>query len=373
MLNPIYHKMAKIAVDYSNKVKKGDRVLIMGSTVAEDLILAIFIETIKAGGNPFTLIKTEGQQEALLKYGSDDQLEYLDNLLLQAAKEFDALISIRAEYNTRNFSAFDQKRVAKATGNENQRKLNTIIQERSAKGDFNWVILPFPCEAYAQEASMDILTYTEFVQKSLFLDKEDPVDEWKKLDKKQEKMVEFLDDIDEIHVLGEDTDLILSVAGRKWINCSGNHNLPDGEVFTSPVEDSVDGKIRFSYPGIYYGQEIENVYLEFKDGEVTKATAGKGEAILDEILKIDGAKRLGEFAIGNNYGVKEFTKNILFDEKLGGTIHCALGLGPKETGSQNECAIHWDILKDMTNEGSKIFADGELIYEEGTWKMDKLS
>ncbi len=364
--------MAKIAVNYSTKIKKGDRVLIFGSTIAEDLVLAIIIETIKAGGHPFTNVNVEGEQEAKLKYGSDEQLEYVDDIIIQAAKEFDALISVRAEYNTRKFSGFDQSKVAKATGNENQRKLNEIIQKRSAQGEFNWVILPYPCEAYAQEANMDILSYTDFMKKSLFLDKDDPVGEWKNLDEKQQKIVDYLDQVKKIHVLGEDTDLTLSVEDRPWKNCSGDHNLPDGEVFTSPVEDSVNGSIRFTYPGIYYGQEVVNVYLEFEDGEVTKATAEKGQPILDEILKIDGAKRLGEFAIGNNYGVKDFTKNILFDEKLGGTIHCALGFGPKETGSENESAIHWDILKDMTKEGSKIIADGEVIYEEGKWKMDKI-
>ena len=170
-------------------------------------------------------------------------------------------------------------------------------------------------------------------------------------------------------MIGEDTDLKLSVEGRTWINCSGHENLPDGEVFTGPVENSVNGKIRFTYPGIYMGKEIENIYLEFKDGKVVHASAEKGEDLLNEILKIENADTIGEFAIGTNYGITKFTKNMLFDEKIGGTLHCALGLGFPETGSKNVSSIHWDILKDMKTPGSQILADGKVIYEEGQWKI----
>lgn len=216
---------------------------------------------------------------------------------------------------------------------------------------------------------MDLFSYTQFVEKALLLDKDDPVEEWEKIKKEQDRIVDYLNKIEKIHVIGEDTDLTLSVKGRTWTNCCGTENLPDGEVFTGPVEDSVNGHIRFTFPGIYAGNEIENIYLEFKDGEVINATADKGEELLKEILKIDGATRLGEFAVGTNYGITQFTKNMLFDEKIGGTLHSALGLGFKKTGSKNECAIHWDILKDMKLPGSQIFADDKLIYEEGKWKI----
>ena len=174
---------------------------------------------------------------------------------------------------------------------------------------------------------------------------------------------------DKIHVLSEDTDLTLSVKARKWENCCGHSNLPDGELFSSPLEDSVNGYIRFTYPGIYSGKEVENIYLEFKDGKVTKATADKAEELLQEIIGIEYADVIGEFAIGTNYGVTDFTKNMLFDEKIGGTMHMALGPGPSETGSTNHSAIHWDILKDMNLPGSKVIADRKVIYEEGQWKI----
>ncbi len=216
---------------------------------------------------------------------------------------------------------------------------------------------------------MDNFSYSEFVEKTLLLDKEDPVKEWKEVERKQDKLVEILNKVERIQVLGEDTDLTLSVKGRKWINCCGHNNLPDGEVFTSPLEDSVNGHIRFTFPGIYSGKEIENIRLDFKDGKVVKATADKAEDLLQEIVAIENANILGEFAIGTNYGITKFTKNMLFDEKMGGTMHCAVGAGPPETGSTNQSAIHWDILKDMKASGSKIIADGKVIYEEGQWKI----
>ena len=180
--------------------------------------------------------------------------------------------------------------------------------------------------------------------------------------------IQKLDKVDKIHVLGEDTDLTLSVKGRPWENCCGNKNLPDGEVFTSPIETSINGHIRFTYPGIYQGKEIKNISLEFKDGKVIKGTADTGQELLDTILSIDNANKIGEFAIGTNYGIQKFTKNMLFDEKMGGTMHMALGKGFLETKSENtDCVIHWDILKDMKSENSQIIADGQVIYQAGKW------
>ncbi|MHA1805785.1 MAG: aminopeptidase, partial [Promethearchaeota archaeon] len=250
-----------------------------------------------------------------------------------------------------------------------RKELSKIFQERSAKGELRWTVVPFPCEAHAQEASMDLDSYFDFVEKALFLDKENPILEWQKLGEKQEQIVSFLNTVNDLQVLGEDTELSLSVKGRTWINCCGLKNLPDGEIFTGPVEDSVNGHIRFTYPGIYNGREIENVYLEFQNGKVIKATATKGEELLKELLTIENANIMGEFAIGMNHGITRFSKNILFDEKLGGTIHCAIGSGYSETGSKNVSSIHWDLIKDMKVPGSKIIADGKVIYQEGQWKI----
>ena len=369
MINEFYEKLAKLAVNYAVGVKKGQRVVINGPYVAKELFQAIYAEVLKSGGHPLTIVGIEGLQELLFKYGSDEQLVYVDDVKKSIINDFDCLINISGDYNPKKLSLVDPKKLAKSQGSPDNRELMRVYMERYSKGELNWVIVPFPCNAFAQEANMDLFSYFDFVMKALLLDKEDPVKEWTEIQKKQDKFVEILDKVEKIQVLGEDTDLTVSVKGRKWVNCCGHVNLPDGEVFTSPLEDSVNGHIRFTYPGIYGGREVENIYLEFKDGKVTKATADKAEELLHEIIAIEGADVLGEFAFGTNYGVTKFTKNMLFDEKMGGTMHCALGSGPPETGSKNESAIHWDILKDMTLPGSKVIADGKVIYEEGQWKI----
>jgi aminopeptidase len=369
MLDNYCEKLAKLAVSHSLKVKRGDRVIVLGPVVAQELFLAIYAEVIKAGGHPLLMPELEGAQELFFKYAADYQLEYFDDIILRMVKEFDGFIQIFADYNTKKMELIDSKKLGKMQGSAKRFELQKIMSERELKGELYWVIVPYPCQSYAQEANMDLYSYTDFVTKALLLDKEDPVEEWKKIHKKQETLVNFLNKVKNITVLGEDTNLTLSVEWRVWENCSGQNNLPDGEVFTGPIENSVNGHIRFTYPGIYHGKEIENISLEFKDGKVIKGTAEKGQELLQEILKIKNADILGEFAIGTNYGITHFSKNMLFDEKIGGTIHCALGLGIPKTGSKNLSAIHWDILKDMKLPGSKIFADEQLIYEEGKWKI----
>ena len=294
---------------------------------------------------------------------------YVNKIEEFASKEADHIIEIRADYNSRKYSNINPEILSKYRSAPERKELMKIYEQRTSKGELKWMVLPYACNAYAQEANMDLFSYSDFITKSLFLDKENPIEEWRKMQRQQEVFVDYLNGVKEIHVIGEDTDLLLSVKGRKWINCSGQRNLPDGEIYTGPVEDSVNGHIRFTYPGIYMGKEVENIYLEFKDGIVIKAAAQKGEEILEEILKIENANRIGEFAIGTNYGVTKFTKNMLFDEKMGGTLHCALGLGFEWTGSKNVSSIHLDLLKDMKVPGSKIVADSNIIYEEGKWKI----
>lgn len=369
MLDTYYEKLAKMAINYSIKVKTGDRIVILGPALAKDLFLALQTEILKAGGHPLLIPQLEGEQELFFKYASDEQLGYFDDIYLTMAKDFDGLVVIFGDYNTKKLTLVEPKKLGKFQGAAKRFELQKILYERRLKGEAGSVIIPYPCQSYAQEANMDLYSYSSFVEKALFLDKEDPIQEWEQLQKKQENIIEYLNKVNFIHVLGEDTDLTLSVEGRKWENCSGQGNLPDGEVFTGPVEDSVNGYIRFTYPGIYQGTDVENIYLEFKDGKVINGTADKGQGLLQEILKIRNANKLGEFAIGTNYGIQQFTKNMLFDEKMGGTMHCALGMGLPLTGSKNFSAIHWDILKDMKLPGSKVIADEKVIYEEGKWKI----
>jgi len=369
MINNFYVKLAKLAVNYAVNVKKGERIFIAGPALAKELFQAMYIETIKAGGHPLLLSGVEGIQELKYKYASEEQLLYVDPIQIQIFKEFDGYIVILGDYNTRKLSLVDSKLISKTQASPGNREAWEILAERMGKKKLKYLALPFPCNSLAQEANMDLFSYFEFIEKALFLDKEDPVKEWLKVEKNQDFICEYLKKVDKIQIIGEDTDLTMSVKGRIWLNDCGHLNLPAGEVYTAPIENSVNGQIRFTYPGIFQGKEVENIYLEFEDGKVINSSADKGEELLKELLKIENANILGEFAVGTNYGVTKFTKNMLFDEKIGGTIHCALGSGIEEAGSINKCGIHWDILKDMTLPGSKILADGKVIYEEGKWKI----
>jgi aminopeptidase len=369
MINTLYEKLAKLVVNYSLNVKKGDRVLIEGPNLAKELFQALFLEVLKAGGHPLVMPQVEGLRELFLKNASEEQLLYLHNFIKLTNTEFDSIISVDGEYNTRHLALIDPKIMAMRQGSSDRTEFMRVFEDRLFKKELKWIGIPFPCNALAQEANMDLFSYSNFVEKALLLDKENPIEEWQKIEKNQARIIENLNIVKHVQVFGEDTELSFSVEGRTWENCCGKVNLPDGEVYTSPVEDSVNGRIRLTYPGIYLGREVKNVYLEFKDGVVINATADKGQDLLEEILKIENANRLGEFAIGTNYGITQFTKNIGFDEKIGGTLHIALGLGLKETGAKNVSAIHWDILKDMKVPGSKIIADDKVIYEEGKWQI----
>jgi len=369
MINSFYEKLAKLAINYAVNIKKGYRVFITGPALAKELFQALYIETIKAGGHPLLYVGIEGTQELKLKYASEEQLLYVDPIQKTILKEFDAYIVISGDYNTRKMSLVDPKLLSKVQGSPANREIWDILMERIGNKELKYLLLPFPCNALAQEANIDLFSYFEFIKKALFLDKEDPVNKWLEMEKRQDDICKHLKNTEKIQIIGEDTDLTMSVKDRTWVNECGHLNLPDGEVLSAPIEDSVNGHIRFTYPGIFQGKEIQNIYLEFKDGKVIKSSADKGEELLKELLKIENADILGEFAIGTNYGITQFTKNMLFDEKMGGTIHCALGSGIEEAGSKNKSGIHWDILKDMSLPGSKILADDKVIYEEGKWKI----
>ncbi|NHK30069.1 MAG: aminopeptidase [Asgard group archaeon] len=363
-------KLAKLVVNYSLNIQPKDLVVINGNANAEKLIRELYRETVKTGAYIFRIaIKIPGLAEIFFKYANNDQLSYFDSLDLDIARKVTKSIHIFSAFNTRSLANVPPEKLAMFS--KAAKEARQIYSERTAKGEHEWVICPNPTLALAQEANMGIGEYTEFVYKALALDKEDPVEHWLKIKDEQEKIVKILDKGKVLRIVGEDTDLTLGIEGRKWINCCGDKNLPDGEVFTSPIEDAVNGTIRFTYPGIYSGQEVENIWLKFKDGQVVDFEAVKGKELLTKLLELENAKILGEVAIGTNYGIQRFTKNMLFDEKMGGTVHLALGNGMPEAGSKNISPIHWDILKDMKSKDSKIYLDGEIIYEAGEWKIGK--
>jgi len=284
------------------------------------------------------------------------------------AKNFDAMINIWADVNTKCLTNVPPEKLAKRQ--MANKPLREILQERERNGKYKWVLTGYPTDARAQDAGMSLYEYENFIYKAALLDREDPVAEWKNISEKQEKVCKWLNKREELRYVGLDTDLTFSTKGRYWINCDGKRNFPDGEVFTCPVEDSGNGKIRFTYPLIYMGNEIEDVSLTFKDGEVKDFSAKKGEPLLRKLLDSEeGARRVGEAAIGTNYGTNRFTKNMLYDEKIGGTIHIALGFSAEPSMGKNKAPIHLDILKDM-KDGGKIYADDELFYENGKFTME---
>jgi aminopeptidase len=305
-------------------------------------------------------------QYTFFKHAKEHQLKFVSPIEKFVMENMDVNISIFCEPNPKGLSTIDPAKTRARSASK--KDLMEIFFRRVAEGKLRWTGLPYPISAEAQEASMPLEEYEDFVYNSCLVDKQDPVAEWKKVHQQQQRIGEFLNQTSEIHVVGEDTDLTFNVKGRKWINCSGKENMPDGEVFTGPIENSTNGTIRFTYPGIYAGREVEDIRLAFKDGRVVKASAAKSDDFLQQMLMIEGADRLGEASIGTNYNITRFTKNMLFDEKMGGTIHMALGNSYPESGGKNESAIHWDILKDMKKDG-EIYADNKLFYKNGKFIM----
>lgn len=358
-----HQKLANLLVNYSLKVKKGEYIILLGSPLSESLLKEIYKEVIKVGGHPEVVFTTEGFNEIMLKDGSDEQLQFISPITKIGAEKCDALIVLLGGQNTKGLSNVDAKRIS--FRRKAQREIMVTRMEREAKGEFRWVGTQYPTHSDAQEGNMSLEEYEEFVFSAGLLDKDNPSEEWERISKEQQKVVEYLDTKKTLHIVSQDTDLKMKIEGRKWINCDGKVNFPDGEVYTGPVEDSVEGHIRFSYPGIYAGKEIEDIRLEFKKGKVVKASAAKGEDLLLALLDTDeGARTIGEIAIGTNYGIDKFTKNMLFDEKIGGTIHAALGMSIPNSKGVNKSTIHWDMLCDM-KDGGKIYADGELFYKNG--------
>ena len=355
-------RFARVIVNYSLAVQPGQSVALRATPVAAPILLALVSEIVDAGGHPVPMLSLPGADEILLKHGNDEQLSWISPVQRFGVEGADATISILSETNTRALSGVDPARQQLAQAA--RRELMQAMMQRSAQGELEWCVTLYPTDAYAQDADMSLADYTDFVYRACHLD-DDPVAHWRSVSAEQARMVAWLSDKRELHVVGQDTDLKVGVAGRSWMNADGKRNFPDGEIFTGPIETSVDGVVRFSFPSQVQGREVEDIRLRFEGGKVVEATASKNQDYLERMLEIDdGARRIGEFAIGTNYGITSFTKNILFDEKIGGTMHMALGAGYPETGSRNESAIHWDMICDL-RQGSTITADGELFAQDG--------
>jgi aminopeptidase len=364
MRDPRLEKLAAVLVNYSVAVQKGQLVRITSAPVGIPLVLEIFRKVVAAGGHAFTRITPEETQEIFLKNADREQLSFVNPITRFEHEKMDCSIGIWAEQNTRALTGCDPEsmRISQAA----RKPLMDIFLKRASEHQLNWVGTQFPTHGCAQEAEMSLAEYEDFVFSACLLDQPDPVAAWKRISEKQQRLTDFLNGKNDYHVLAANgTDVRLSVAGRKWINCDGHYNFPDGEVFTGPVIDSVNGQINFSFPAVHDSREVTDVKLTFKNGKVVNASAAKGQDFLFKMLDIDaGSRFLGECAIGTNYSIKQYTRNTLFDEKIGGTVHFALGAGYPETGNTNQSGLHWDMVVDL-RQGGHISIDNHKILENG--------
>ncbi|MCU0476142.1 MAG: aminopeptidase [Anaerolineae bacterium] len=360
-------RLATLLVNYSTRVKPGDWVGILGDVTVLPALREIYKAVLAAGGNPSVMLSDEAMHREFLRNANDDQVNWLDPAQSLYYDKSDVYIRIGGGANTRAMSTISGKRVQQLAAARNP-WLRTRL-ERAAVGDFRWVGAWYPNEASAQEASLSLEEYADFVYSATFCDREDPVAAWQALGAMQQAKVDYLRGKREVVLSGPNIDLRLSIAEREFINCCGDKNMPDGEIFTGPVEDSVNGWVRFSYPSIVGGRAVSGIELRFAEGKVVEAHAQENDELLQAQLNTDaGARYLGEFAIGTNFGINRFTSNILFDEKIGGTVHMAIGMGYPETGSKNRSAVHWDMICDMRTD-STIHVDGELFYKDGQFAV----
>ena len=363
-MSNIWEKYAKVLVEYSTNVQSGDLTVIKtDNSQSAPLINAIYKEVLKRGGNPVIRCGIDGITETFFKNASDEQLAFVDEMTKMEYETAKNFISISAPSNVKQLARISPEKQAKRSSAT--RQLSESLMARSAKGEANWVIADFPTQALAQEARMSLEDYTQFIINSCYLDTENPVDKWKEIEKEQQTKTDYLNTTTKIRFVGEKTDITFSTKGRKWINCCGLNNFPDGEIFTSPVENSANGQIYFDFPAIYRGNEVNKILLTLENGKVVDYKVEQGEDFFVAMINQDeGARFVGEIAIGTNDRIQEITGNILFDEKIGGSIHMALGASYPETGGKNISGLHWDLIKNMKN-GGQIYADDKLIYENG--------
>lgn len=350
-------ELAALLVGYSLKVKKGDVVKISGTELAKPLILAAYEEVVKKGGHPLVDLFFDEAGEIFYRRASGAQLDYLSPVRLYAAKKIDAALFIHSPSNTRMLSDVGPAKIARVR--RANKPVSDIIMKR-----VRWVLVNYPTRALAQEAEMPLSRYEDFLFNSCLVD-------WREMKRDLQYLKKVLERTDVVRIVGEDTDISFSIRGRKAIICAGESNMPDGEIFTAPVEGSVEGKIYYGFPAIFGGREVSGIRLRFEKGKVVEATAEKNEDLLLRLLDTDrGARVPGEFGIGYNYGIDRFTRDILFDEKIGGTIHIALGKSYAESGGKNDSALHWDMIKDLRQEGV-IYLDDRPIMEKGSFYFKK--
>ena len=382
MRDPRIAHVADILVNYSTRLQPGEEVLIQGPTAAEPMLLEIYRAALRSGAHPLLMVQPSGAQEIFMREANDDQLRFISPFLDTLLERVDCRIALWAEENTKALTNVDPTR--QVMRGQAMRQLGLRNMQRLGDPDdpYRWVGGLFPTNGFAQDAEMSLSDYADFVfgaclpsfddlpeDAKAFVtpgaDLSEPLTYWETFSRWQGQLASYLNAKHELHVIGPNIDLRLGIAGRTWLNADGHVNFPDGEVFTGPVEDAVDGWVAFTYPAVYASRQVRDVRLRFERGRVVEATAGHGEDFLLKTLDTDeGARCLGEFAIGTNPNITRFTGNTLFDEKIKGTCHMAVGASIPGTGGVNESAVHWDMVCDLRKD-SRIYADGELFYENG--------
>lgn len=360
----IYQKYASLLVSYCLSLSKGERVLVRTTTAAEPLLPFLYEEILKKGAFPEFQIGFKSQQKTFYLHADDTHLSSPSLFYTHAIHNFDAVLTIDAPHHlhdTKDISPLLKKKHQEALS-----EIKKVFMRRSAAKELRWALCVFPTQALADEVGMTLDEYERFVFQACYLYSEHPEQEWISLGKRQQRYVDVLNTKTHFQFIAPGTNISFSTKGRVWINSDGKRNMPSGEVFTSPVEESVNGTIFFSYPSSYMGQDVEGVTLTVKEGLVTEWHAQVGQDVLDQVFSIPGSRCFGEAAIGTNMQIQKATKNILFDEKIGGSIHMAIGASYPETGGKNESSVHWDLITTM-KDGGKILADGKCIYENGVF------
>jgi aminopeptidase len=362
--DPRVAKLGELLVNYSLELQPGQLLRIDAGTVAAPLVSEAYRFALRAGAHPRTRIDVEGLDVIAVGEANDDQLVYVPEIERVDVEQVDAVMTIWADRNTRALTGADPARISRRIGS--RRELTNRFWERIDAGEAKWVGTRFPTEAHAQDAEMSLSEYEEFVYAACHVrPDDDPVAHWRRVSEELNTRARELETFGELRILGPDTDLRLNVAGRRWLAADGKLNMPDGEIFTSPVETETDGEIRFSFPAIFHGRGVEDVRLRFEGGRVVAAEAKTANDYLQSLLDMDkGARILGEVAFGLNYEIDRFTRDILFDEKIGGTVHLALGSSFKNLGGENDSGLHWDMICDLRADG-EVYADGELVWKAG--------
>jgi aminopeptidase len=362
--DPRVARLAELAVSYSLRLQPGQVLRVDAPPVAAPLAIELYRAALAVGAHPYVDLELERLPELLLAEASDEQLDFVSPIAKAELAELDALVTIWAESNTRSLTHADPDRHQRLLAA--RQELSKVRWARISRGELAWLGVLFPTQAHAQDAEMSLAEYERFVYRACHVEEPgDPVAHWSGLRSELTARAEALARASELRIVGPGTDLRVGVEGRRWNAADGRYNMPDGEVFTSPLETVTEGEVSFAFPALFHGREVAGVRLRFEGGAVVDAEASRGQEYLDALLAMDdGASRLGEVAFGLNYEVDRFTQNTLFDEKIGGTMHFALGAGFADLGAQNESALHWDLVCDLREDG-EVCADGELVWRSG--------